>query len=81
MPSSKKRPSKLPDVSYPAGSLLRKISTVGDVRWRGYRILGGRGLVGQLVRVAESDQNVEIFFGEKSIRKIPLESLARDRML
>lgn len=81
MPSSKKRPAKLPEVSYPAGSLLRKVCTAGDISWNGYRILGGQGLAGQLVRVALSEHDLQIFFGDRIIRKIPFESFTHDKVL
>jgi transposase-like protein len=46
-PSPRPRPAELPAVEYPAGAVVRKVSTVGDVRWRGYRLLAGRGIVGE----------------------------------
>jgi transposase InsO family protein len=47
-PSPRPRPAELPAVEYPAGSEVRKVSTVGDVRWQGYRLLAGRGIIGKI---------------------------------
>src|SRR5437868_1035406 len=49
-PSPRKRPACLPSVEYPNGAVVRKVSTSGDVRWKSYRFLAGRGLVNQFVR-------------------------------
>jgi Integrase core domain len=80
-PSSRTRPSSLPEVTYPTGALLRKVSTSGDVRWRGYRILAGRGIVGQLVRIEESDSNIDLYYHWKRIRSINTQLLKTDIML
>ena len=79
--SATSRPAKLPDVSYPAGSLVRKVSTIGDVRWRRFRILAGHGLIGQYVRIVDSERDIELFFGDKSIRKVPFDSWRRGTLL
>jgi transposase InsO family protein len=70
-PSPRIRPAQLPDVTYPAGSILRKVSTSGDVRYQGYRILCGRGITGQLVRIEEHDHQIVVFYCHKSIRCLP----------
>jgi transposase InsO family protein len=79
--SSRKRPATLPQVTYPEGAVVRKISPAGDLRWNRYRILAGFGLSGQFVRVAESDHDLELFFGPKLIRKVPLKSLQYGTLL
>src|SRR5262249_30682089 len=50
-PSLRPRPARLPEVTYPRGAVLRKVCSDGAVFWKGYRILVGRGIAGQLVRV------------------------------
>lgn len=75
------RPPKLPPVEYPAGALLRKVSTSGDVRWRTFRLLAGRGLVGQWVRIEERDGELALYYCWKEIRRIPLEQLKPGPML
>ena len=77
MPSSKKRPARLPEISYPTGTTLRKVGSAGDVSWCGYRILAGQGLTAQFVRIVESAHALEIFYGDIRIRNIPLEALKR----
>jgi len=54
------RPAAMPEVEYASGSILRKVSTAGDVRWRKYRILAGRGLVGQWVRIEDRGHEVAL---------------------
>jgi transposase InsO family protein len=80
-PSGRRRPARLPEVAYPPGSVLRKVSTVGDIRWRCYRILAGRGLVGQYVRVAEGDDEAVLFYAATEIRRVPLAHARRGVML
>jgi transposase InsO family protein len=79
--SPRKRPERLPCAEYPTGSTLRKVSTSGDVRWHKYRILAGRGLVGELVRIEERDHEVALFFSWKEIRALAYAQLQRDNML
>jgi len=71
-PSDRPRPASLPEVTYPAGSVLRKVSTSGDIRYRGYRILCGRGITGQPVRVEERQNELVVFYCHKQIRSLPL---------
>lgn len=71
-PSNRLRPNQLPPVTYPAGAVLRKVSTSGDIRYCGYRILCGRGITGQPVRVEESQNELAVFYGHKKIRSLPL---------
>ena len=80
-PSSRSRPHTLPAVEYPEGSIVRKVSTVGDVRYRSYRLLAGRGLIGQYVRVDERDDAIVLFYSWKQIRLIPRGKLQKDKML
>jgi transposase InsO family protein len=67
-PSPRIRPARLPDVTYPAGAVLRKVSTSGDARYQGYRILCGRGISGQLVRIEEREHEIAVFYCQKQIR-------------
>ena len=80
-PSPRKRPASLPLVEYSSGSIVRKVSTSGDVRWKYFRILAGRGLVGQFVRIEERDHEVALFYSWKEIRAIPRSALQTDHML
>jgi transposase InsO family protein len=80
-PSPRPRPSRLPDLDYPPGSLLRKVSTVGDIRWKKFRILAGRGLVGQLVRLEERPHELALFYAWKQIRALAYDQLQPDTML
>jgi len=80
-PSARRRPRQLPRVEYPAGSRLRKVSTVGDVRWRCAKILAGHGLIGEYVQVEEVDDAVVLWYGTHRIRQIPLDQLRADGLL
>lgn len=80
-PSPRPRPACLPEVSYPSGCEVRKVAHGGDIRWRGYRILVGAGLMGQSVRVEDREHEVAVFFSWKEIRQVPHEELAKDHLL
>jgi transposase InsO family protein len=85
-PGPRVRPAVLPEVQYPAGSVLRRVGEVGDVRWRKYRILLGRGISGELVRVeeregAEGGGEVAVYYAHKQVRVLATTQLAYDRML
>ena len=80
-PSTRKRPDQLPPVTYDSGSLVRKVSTSGDVRWKKLRILAGRGLVGEYVRIEERDHELALFYTWKEIRTIPNKQLKPGKML
>ena len=54
--SLRSRPARMPEVEYPSGSMLRKVCSVGAIGWKGCRIMAGRGLAGQWVRVEERDR-------------------------
>jgi transposase InsO family protein len=80
-PSPRKRPATIPEVQYPPGSIVRKVSTSGDVRWKNFRILAGRGLVGQLVRIEDRDHELALFYAAKEIRCLAHNQLQGDTML
>jgi transposase InsO family protein len=80
-PSLRPRPRTLPVVAYPAGSVLRRVSSGGEVRWRCAKLLAGHGLVGEWVRVEETDAAVGLWYGPYRIRQIPLDQLSQSRLL
>jgi transposase InsO family protein len=80
-PSHRSRPRTLPKVEYPSEAIVRKVSLSGDIRWRGYRILAGYGIIGDYVRVDETDHEVVISYAWKKIRSIPHSALQPDKML
>jgi transposase InsO family protein len=77
--SDRRRPSKIPEPQYPAGSILRKVSTVGDVRWNNSRIMAGRGLVGRPVRVEETATSIDLYFAHVRIRSVPFAAVKPGR--
>lgn len=80
-PSPRRRPDMLPEIAYEKDATLRIVSTVGDIRWRRYRVLAGRGLVGQRVRVEETEHELRLHYGPVLIRALRLDELAHRRML
>lgn len=80
-PSHRPRPDQLPPVDYPQGAILRKVNTSGDVRWSGYRILAGRGLVGEFVRIEQRDHEVALYYADHQIRCLSNDQLVPDKML
>jgi transposase InsO family protein len=67
-PSERKRPSRLPEVSYPAGSILRGVCDHGRINYKKYRILCGRGIAGERVRIEERENEIGVFYCERQIR-------------
>jgi transposase InsO family protein len=80
-PSARRRPSALPAVVYPPGSVLRRVGSNGLFHYRRGRILAGQGLAGEPVRIEESEGCVVVFYTAKEIRRIPLDSLSRAGIL
>jgi len=80
-PSFKNRPKKLPPIEYEPGATLRKVSFSGDVRYKNFRILAGRGLVGQLVRIEDREHELAIYYAWKEIRNLPRQSLVEGKMI
>ncbi len=77
----RQRPRQLPTVEYHENAVVRKVSTVGDVRWRGAKLLAGNGLVGEFVRIEEIDNLVNLWYGAHRIRQIPLDQLRTSGIL
>lgn len=80
-PSPRPRPDRVPDVEYPPGSVLRKVSTVGEIYWKSRRILAGYGLIGEYVRVEEQERCLAIHYGPRMIRTIAYDDIQGDKML
>jgi len=74
--SERPRPQQLPEVHYPPGSVLRRVGSNGLFEYRRRRILAGQGLVGEQVRVEESDGGLVVFYTAKEIRRIALDRLS-----
>ena len=79
--SERTRPAKMPEAVYPEGSITKKVSITGDVRWKGRRILAGYGLVGEFVRIAETDDAFEIYFCHHLVRTIPMTAFVRGSVI
>lgn len=77
-PSPRTRPSELPVVEYPSGSVVRRVGSNGMFSYRAARILAGEGLAGESVRIEEADGCVAVFYASKELRRIPLDNLKRE---
>jgi len=73
--STRARPAQIPEVIYPSGSVLRKVSQVGDIHYRDARILVGRALSRQYVRIEEREHDVQVYYSWKLVRVIPHDKL------
>lgn len=76
-PSDRPRPAALPQVAYPAGAILRTVSSRGDISWQGRRLSVGQALAGQPVRLQETAAQLCVYYAWKQLRAIPLNTLAR----
>ena len=79
--SARARPARLPDVEYPVGATVRRASSGGVIRWRGAKLLAGNGVVGEWVRIEQTDSAVELWYGPYRIRQIPLDQLRNPGLL
>jgi transposase InsO family protein len=77
-PSPRPRPSVLPEVTYPAGSVLRRVNDHGRIRFKSYRILCGQGIDGDLVRIEERNEEIAVYYCAKQIRRISHDQLKKD---
>lgn len=80
-PSERIRPDHLPEPIYPADALTRKVCQEGIVRFNGYRILVGRGISSQFVRIEEHAKELKIFYCHHELRCLSTEQLLKDRVL
>jgi hypothetical protein len=80
-PSPRRRPPRLPELAYDPGATLRVVSPEGQVSFRGLRILCGRGIAGERVRVEERDTELAVFYGWKPIRLLGTDQLVKGAVL
>jgi transposase InsO family protein len=76
-----RRPDRVPEATYPPGSVVRRVGQVGEIRYRMARILVGRGLAGEPVRVEERSGQVEVYYCTHRVRCLSAAELRRDTML
>jgi transposase InsO family protein/transposase-like protein len=77
--SVRARPRQIPEVIYPSGSVMRKVSQVGDFHYRNARILVGRALSRQHVRIEEREHDIAVYYSWKLVRVIPHDKLGVPR--
>lgn len=76
-PSVRTRPAILPEPAYPSDSKLRVVSDSGHITVRSYRILCGRGIATERVRIEERDREIAVFYCSKEIRCISHDQLKK----
>jgi transposase InsO family protein len=74
--SPRTRPATLPEIQYPPDALLRRVSQVGDIRYRQVRISLSRSLHGQWVRIEEREDEVAVYYAWKLLRVIGHDQLS-----
>jgi transposase InsO family protein len=77
--STRRRPSELPAAEYPSGSVLRKVSQVGDIYFKNRRIMVGRCMERDFVRIEDRGHEIAIFYCWKQIRTISPDQLGPKR--
>jgi transposase InsO family protein len=81
-PSDRKRPPTMPAaMTYEPGQPVRKVCLEGLVRWRGCRILLGRGIGGDWVRIEEDESELRVIYGWKQVRRLHASQMTKDRVL
>ena len=80
-PSDRPRPDAVPEPHYEPGQATRKIHACGEVYFKGYALLVGRGLAGDTVRLEERDGELAIYYCHKRVRAIPASELRKDKIL
>lgn len=80
-PSARARPKSLPDVVYPANATTRTVCASGGISVRCYRILCGKGIANETVRIEERDQEIAVFYCSKEIRTISRDQLKKGIIL
>jgi transposase InsO family protein len=79
------RPPRLPEPEsyYPPGAELRRACAEGLVRVDGARVLVGRGVAGQTLRLErrEQDDEVAVYYCWKRVRCLSREQLTKDNVL
>jgi len=81
LPSQRRRPDRLPEINYPSGSVIRRVQSAGWISYRSTRILIGKGLAGDYVRLEEHHGQVKIFYASHPIRTLAASELNKDTVL
>lgn len=68
--SIRKRPDAIPEMTYESGAMLRRVSQVGDIRYHRARVVMGRGLARETVKLVEHDRELQVYFGPTLVRVI-----------
>ena len=85
-PSPRRRPGRLPEPEsfYPAGcgaADLRTVDGSGQISFGGFRILCGRGIAGQRVRVERREGELAVFYCWKQFRTLSHDQLRKGTIL
>jgi transposase InsO family protein len=70
VPSSRRRPERLPEMEYGSGAMLRKVNSWGRISIRKRQYAAGRGLCGERVEIREVAKGWEIYYGPYRVRAV-----------
>jgi predicted nucleic acid-binding protein len=80
-PSPRRRPPSVPEVTYKADAVLRKVGPGGEIRWHSARTRVGLGLAGKWARMIDGGQQVEVYYSTHRVRCVPVILLRGPRRL
>jgi len=81
LPSERHRPDHLPELDYPSGSLTRRVQSAGWISYRSRRILIGKGIAGEYVRLEDHPGELRIFYANHPVRTLASTDLTTDTVL
>lgn len=73
VPSTRPFPRKLPEVEYPAGSIVRFVTSNGTINFKDKRIYLSNALIDQYVRIEETGDSWNIWYGPVQLGQLDLE--------
>jgi len=62
-PSPRPYPQRIEDPAYGEGTMVRRVRTNGEIRWKGKRVFISEALVGEAVGIREALAGYEVHFG------------------
>jgi hypothetical protein len=67
VPLTRTYPEKIKEPSYPQGTLLRRVRSNGQIKWRGQFIFISTALVGETVGISEQEDGWVVSFGPMAL--------------
>lgn len=73
-PSMRPFPRKLPELEYPTGTVTRLVSNNGTIKFKDKQIYASNALIGQSVRLEETDSRQNIWYGPILLGELDLKN-------